>query len=101
MKMVGRPVKFRILEYLYENGTTWNYKLIPDIMAEYGMKGDLERDNMNYDLIEMAASGFINPEQTIIDTEGVFRKDRPIFEYSLTNLGREQYEWLLGKIKGE
>ncbi len=97
--MIGRPVKFRLLEYLHQNGPTWSNKIIPDVMSEYGMTSDLDRDNMNYDLIELAASGFISSSETVIDTEGKFRKDLPMFKYGLTKIGEEQYEWLAKNVK--
>lgn len=97
--MKGRPIKFRLLEYMHENGTKWNYEIIPDIMADYNLTGDYYRDCINYDLIELAASGFLKAEQSIVDTEGIFRKNRAIFEYSLTDLGEQQYNWLVNNIK--
>ena len=98
--MEGRPVKFRLLEYLHEHGTVWNYDLIRAVMDEYGMKSDYERDCLNFDLIELAASGFIEEVSIELDTEGKVRKDRAIFEYRISSAGETEYQWLVSNIGG-
>ncbi len=88
--MEGRPLKFRILERLYNDGECWSYDFIPKIMADYGMTTDYERDSINFDMIEMSSAGFISTKETKIDTEGIFRKDRAVFLYDISDAGRKQ-----------
>ncbi|MBR4503878.1 MAG: hypothetical protein IKP20_02755 [Candidatus Methanomethylophilaceae archaeon] len=99
--MEGRPLKFRILERLYDGRSYWSYEIVPLIMEDYGMTTDYERDCVNFDMIEMATAGFIRTEKTELDSEGKFRKDRPVFLYSITDAGKKQFEWLVGNIGGD
>ncbi|MFA6952464.1 MAG: hypothetical protein WCQ23_05310 [Candidatus Methanomethylophilaceae archaeon] len=96
--MKGRPMKFRILEILYDGDEIWNYDLVKQLMDEYGMKGDFHRDSVNFDLIETVASGFIESVESEIDTTGKFREGSLLYKYRFTSIGKAQYEELASKV---
>ncbi len=98
-KMKGRPIKFRLLELLADGSTAWNYDLVKQIMDEYGIKSNFERDSINFDLIEMQASGFIQAIDSQIDDKGTFRQGALLNKYKITSIGKGQYDELCAKVK--
>ncbi len=97
--MVGRPLKFRLLEIFYHNEPMWNYDVVYQIMEEYGKKSDFKRDSVNFDIIEIQMSGFIESIGCEVDTEGKFREGALLRKFRITDLGREQYEELVRKVR--
>jgi V8-like Glu-specific endopeptidase len=95
--MEGRPVKFRLLEIFAEKGHLWNYE-ITDIMAnEYkDRKSKYGQQATNWDLIELAASGFIKETDASIDENK--RNGNLLIEYGLTSIGRGELERLKNTI---
>lgn len=92
-------MKFRIMEVLSDGAEMWNYDLVKMLMEEYGEKSGFQRDSINFDLIELQASGFIEPTESKIDIDGTFRQDALLNKYKITDLGMSQYEELCSKIK--
>ncbi|MCL2032187.1 MAG: hypothetical protein FWH45_00465 [Methanomassiliicoccaceae archaeon] len=97
--MEGRPYKFRILEILDAEGPTWNRDLVKQLQMEYNMPSDYYRDCLNFDLIEVAASGMVAEGETLIDEEGTFRKGRLLIQYHITPLGLDFLNELRSKVK--
>jgi hypothetical protein len=85
--MEGCPYKFRILEILDLDGPMWNSDLVRKLQGEYKMPSDYYRDCLNFDLIEVAASGMVYEMDAKIDTDGEFRKDSLLIKYKLTQIG--------------
>ncbi|MDY0224811.1 MAG: hypothetical protein RBR05_05410 [Candidatus Methanomethylophilaceae archaeon] len=98
-KMIGRPLKFRIIEILSDGIEMWNYEIVKQLMKEYNLKSNFARDNANFDLIEVSASGFITATESEIDTEGKLRVGALLNKYKITDLGKAQYEDLLKNIR--
>ena len=89
--MEGRPLKFRLLEIFSEKGHLWNYEVMDIIAEEYKEKrSKFGRQTVNWDLIELAASGFIKETNAKIDEEGVYRKGALLLEYGITATGRDE-----------
>ncbi|MDR2698104.1 MAG: hypothetical protein LBB30_00260 [Candidatus Methanoplasma sp.] len=102
--MEGRPYKFRILEILDTQGPMWNSDIVRQLQNEYGMPSDYYRDCLNFDLIEVAASGMICESEAMIDEDGSFRKDSLLLKYKITQLGVDLLNELRTKVtqrKGE
>ncbi|MDR1404606.1 MAG: hypothetical protein LBJ20_03450 [Candidatus Methanoplasma sp.] len=97
--MENRPYKFRILEILDTEEAMWNSDLVRKLQEEYGMKSDYYRDCLNFDLIEVAASGMISEMEAEIDTEGSFKKDSLLVKYRITPIGKDLLNELRSKVK--
>lgn len=97
--MEGRPFKFRILEILNDQGPMWNSEIIKQLQDEYNMPTDYNRDCLNFDLIEVAASGMICESEAKIDEEGTYRKDALLTKYRITSIGVDQLNELKSKVK--
>ncbi|MDR3282997.1 MAG: hypothetical protein LBS92_05245 [Candidatus Methanoplasma sp.] len=96
--MEGRPFKFRILEIL-STESTWNSDLVRQLQAEYGMPSDYHRDCLNFDLIEVAASGMISEADAKIDVDGEFKKDSLLTLYRITPIGVDLLDELKAKVR--
>jgi len=97
-KMVGRPVKFRILELLADGEELWNYEIVNTLMTEYNGKSNFQRDSFNFDLVEVAASGFIVSVDSKIDEDGsLLREGTLLSKYKITAIGKGQYDDLVVK----
>lgn len=102
--MEGRPYKFRILEILDTQGPMWNSDIVRQLQAEYNMPSDYYRDSLNFDLIEVAASGMICEADAKIDEDGSYRQDCLLLKYKITSLGVDLLNELRSKVvkrKGE
>jgi len=97
--MEGRPYKFRILEMLECGGPMWNREIVKQLQAEYDMPSDYYRDCLNFDLIEVAASGMIAEEQAEVDTGGSFREGHLLIKYHITPIGRDLLSELKTKVR--
>ncbi|MCL2509826.1 MAG: hypothetical protein FWF07_01955 [Methanomassiliicoccaceae archaeon] len=95
--MEGCPLKFRLIELFGERGTLWNYEIVKQVQIEYGMENDYGRDVLNYDLIEIMASGFIAVTDMKEDDEGIFKKGALLTQYEITSLGRLECEEIMKK----
>ncbi|SDG39397.1 hypothetical protein SAMN04488589_2886 [Methanolobus vulcani] len=85
--MVGnRPIKFRILELC--NGGKWNYEIVEQIQKEYGLKGNFQRDSINFDIIELASGGMLKDVEVKVDEEGIYKKGFLLHKYELTDFGK-------------
>lgn len=93
------PVKFRLMEVLDENGTMWNYEIVPMLQKEYGMTSDHGRDMINYDLVEMVSAGFACEGDSVLDEEGKFKKGHLLTQYTLSKLGKNTLEEIKTKFK--
>lgn len=102
--MEGRPYKFRILEIFGEQGNMWNSDVVRQLQSEYDMPTDYDRDCLNFNLIEVAASGMIHEVEAKIDTDGEYKKDSLLTKYGITPFGKEELDVLrtiVRKRKGE
>ncbi len=97
--MKSRPLKFRMLEILSDGSEMWNYDIVSQIMGEYSMSSGFDRDSVNFDLIEMQASGFIEAVESDIDENGSFRKGALLNKYKITSIGLGQYDELSSKVR--
>ncbi|ETA68113.1 hypothetical protein V7O61_14585 [Methanolobus sp. WCC1] len=85
--MAGRrPIKFRILELC--NGGKWNYEIVQQIQKEYGLKGNFQRDSINFDIIELASGGMLKDVEVKVDEEGIYKKGFLLHKYELTDFGK-------------
>lgn len=96
--MVGRPIKFRVLEILADGEPKWNYELVDMLMKEYGESSDFHKYSINFDLIEVQASGFIYATESAVDEAGKFRSGSLLNKYKITSLGTAQYNDLCSNI---
>jgi hypothetical protein len=94
--MEGCPFKFRILELL-EAESAWNSDLVRKLQAEYNMPSDYHRDCLNFDLIEIAASGMISEVEAKVDIDGEFKQDCLLTLYRITPIGVDLLNELRGK----
>ena len=102
--MEGRPFKFRILEILEDGGPCWSCDLVRQLQEEYHMPSDYNRDCLNFDLIEVAASGMVIEMEAKIDEDGSFKKDSLLIRYKISPIGHDLLEELKAKAyhrKGE
>jgi len=90
--MSEKPTKIRILEILRDGQSRWNYELVSQILKEYSMSGDYNRDVINFDLIELASGGMLSDVDQKVDTEGIYKKNFVLHKYVITDLGREKAE---------
>ena len=97
--MEGRPYKFRILELLHLEGPMWNSDLVRKLQEEYNMPSNYYRDCLNFNVIEVAASGMICEVDAKIDEEGSFKKDGLLIKYKMTRLGVDLLNDLMRQVK--
>lgn len=95
--MENTPIKFRILEYVFENPGQWTDHIVPAIQNEYSMNTEHGRDMINYDLIELVSAGLILEGESRVD-DGSYKSGSLITKYSLTNLGEEYLNDLKAKV---
>ncbi|WP_340820045.1 hypothetical protein [Methanolobus sp. WCC4] len=81
-----RPIKFRILELC--NSGKWNYEIVQQIQKEYGLKGNFQRDSINFDIIELASGGMLRDVEVKVDEEGIYKKGFLLHKYELTDFGK-------------
>ena len=87
-----RPIKFRILEICNKSGGVWNYEIVRQIQKEYNLKGDFQRDSINFDLIELASGGLLKDVEVKVDEEGVYKKGFLLHKYVITDFGKVRAE---------
>jgi len=98
--MKGRPLKFRMLEIFADEGRLWNYEMVEMIAAEYkDRRSKYGRQTANWDLIELAASGFIAETDATIDDEHKYGKGNLLLQYGLTEIGRAELDRLKATVK--
>jgi hypothetical protein len=97
--MEGRPYKFRILEIVENEGPIWNSDIVGKLQSEYGMPSDYDRDCLNFDIIEVAASGMIQEKDAKIDEDGSYKKDALLIKYAITPIGTDLLDDLRSKVK--
>lgn len=83
-----RPIKFRILELCSKKDGAWNNEVVKQIQDEYGLKGDFQRDSINFDLIELASGGLIKDVESKVDEKGIYKKGFLLHKYEITDFGR-------------
>jgi len=97
--MEGHPYKFRILELLEINGSMWNSDMVRILQEEYKMPSSYHRDCLNFDIIEVAASGMIAEEDAMIDVDGSFKSGGLLTKYHITPIGIDLLNELKTKIR--
>jgi len=90
--MGEKPTKIRILEIFKDGKSRWNYEVVSQIHKEYSMKGDYNRDVINFDLIELASGGMLSDIDQKVDTEGIYKKNFLLHKYVITDVGKEKAE---------
>ncbi|MCL7412410.1 MAG: hypothetical protein M8353_02195 [ANME-2 cluster archaeon] len=83
-----RPIKFRILELCNEDGGKWNYEIVTQIQKEYDLKGDFQRDSINFDIIELASGGLLQDIEVKVDEKGFYKKGFLLHKYNITKFGQ-------------
>ena len=102
--MEGRPFKFRILEILEDGGPCWNCDLVRKLQEEYHMPSNYQRDCLNFDVIEVAASGMVMEMEAKLDEDGSFKEGSLLVKYKISPIGHDLLEELKAKAhhrKGE
>jgi len=93
--MVGKPVKFRVLEILSDGAEMWNYEIVDKLSKEYRMTSQYERNSLNFDLVEICTSGFIEGIDESVDTDGSkLGSGRLLMKYRISEIGKKEYAWL-------
>lgn len=92
--MSQKPIKMRLLEYMSDGIERWSNEIIEVACREYGISMDnaVSRDYVNFDLIELAANGFLKDVDEKIDTEGTYKKDALLHKYVITGTGKSRAE---------
>ncbi len=98
--MEGQPIKFRILEVLEER-PMWIQDIVKKIQSEYHMTSDYGRAMINYDVVELVSAGMVKEGECKIDEDGIFKKDKLITCYSLTDYGATTLDDLKVKVGGQ
>ena len=97
--MENTPIKFRILEFL-EDGPKRTEVICEALAKEYaGHDNDYGKAKIKYDCVELASAGIISEDDFVIDTEGIFQKDKLLVTYSLSPLGKDYLEYLKETVK--
>ncbi|MBO4302573.1 hypothetical protein J5839_04430 [Methanosarcinaceae archaeon] len=94
--MAKQPIKIRIIDYMSDGIERWSSDIVSVMCAEYNisMTCAVSRDYINFNLIELAANGFLKSTDEMIDTEGKYKKDALLFRYVITDAGKERAEAL-------
>jgi hypothetical protein len=90
--MGEKPTKIRMLEIFKDGQPRWNYEVVFQILKEYSMKGDYNRDVLNFNLIELASGGMLSEVDQKVDTEGIYKQNFLIRKYVITDFGKEKAE---------
>ncbi len=97
--MEGCPIKFRILEFV-EDGPKRTDEICNSLAKEYkGHDNDYGKAKIKFDCIELASAGILNEDSMVLDTEGIFQKDKLLITYSLSGLGKDYLEYLKKTVK--
>ena len=84
----NRPIKFRILELCNSGDGKWNYEIVQQIQKEYGLKGNFQRDSINFDIIELASGGMLKDVEVKVDEDGIYKKGFLLHKYLITDFGK-------------
>ncbi|MDD4331926.1 MAG: hypothetical protein PHD26_07705 [Methanosarcinaceae archaeon] len=84
----NRPIKFRILELFLDEKEHWNYEIVSKIQEEYALKGNYNRDSINFDIIELASGGMLKDVEQRVDEEGIYKKGFLLHKYVITDFGK-------------
>lgn len=90
--MMQQPVKIRIIEYMSDGLERWSCDIVSAICQEYGISMDnaVSRDYINFDLIELAANGFLKNTDEKVDTQGTYKRDAYLHKYVITATGKSR-----------
>ncbi|ADI74778.1 conserved hypothetical protein [Methanohalobium evestigatum Z-7303] len=87
--MAKRPFKFRLLELCTDEEPHWNNDLVNQVAKEYDSENNkFMKETLNFDLIELAAYGFLQDIEQKIDDEGVWLKGALLHKYVITDYGK-------------
>jgi len=86
--MGNRPIKFRILELFLDDKEHWNYEIVSKIQDEYNLRGNFQRDSINFDILELASGGMLKDVEQKVDDKGIYKKDFLLHKYSITDFGK-------------
>lgn len=86
--MGKRPIKFKILQLFLDEKEHWNYEIVLKVQEEYGLKGDYQRDSINFDIIELASGGMLKDVEQKVDEEGIYKKGFLLHKYVITDFGK-------------
>ncbi|WP_342303784.1 hypothetical protein [Methanolobus sp. ZRKC5] len=84
----NRPIKFRILELCHNGDGKWNYEIVQQIQKEYNLKGNFQRDSINFDIIELASGGMLKDVEVKVDEDGIYKKGFLLHKYVITDFGK-------------
>lgn len=84
----NRPIKFRVLELCNNGDGKWNYEIVQQIQKEYGLKGNFQRDSINFDIIELASGGMLQDIEVKVDEDGIYKKGFLLHKYVITDFGK-------------
>jgi len=79
-----------MLEIFKDGQSHWNYDVVFQILKEYSIEGDYNRDVINFNLIELASGGMLSEVEQKVDTEGVYKKNFLVRKYVISDLGKEK-----------
>jgi len=86
--MGNRPIKFRILELFLDDKEHWNYEIVSKIQDEYNLRGNFQRDSINFDILELASGGMLKDVEQKVDDKGIYKKDFLLHKYAITDFGK-------------
>lgn len=84
------PQKGFLLVTLYQYRNLWDFELITLAIAEYRLKGNYWINHFSIALDELASAGLITRIGHRLDDGSVIEKDRLLFEFSLSDFGRQR-----------
>lgn len=88
--MSEKPTKIRLLEIFNDGREHWNYEIVAQILEEYGLTGNYNRDLINFDLIELVSGGMLADVEQRVDTEGIYKQNFLLHKYVITDFGKEK-----------
>lgn len=84
------PQKGFLLVTLSHHQSLWDYELINQAIAEYGLKGNYWINHFSIALDELASAGLITRIGHRLDDGSFIARDRLQFEFALSDFGRER-----------
>lgn len=88
--MSALHMKGYVLRLFAERGALWTDEVIDAVSSEYGVSGPYWRGTVRLTLVDLYAGGLLSEQDATVDPERTQGEERVLFQYALTDFGRER-----------
>ncbi len=85
-------IKGYMLELLARQGAMWDYEIADEVMTAYDLSGDYWHGTVRLTLTDLYAGGLLEELEATIDPAKSGGEEKVLFNYQLTDFGRERMQ---------